>query len=125
MIPPSVEVAGQKLLTQNQVLGTHTRAGQSPQTTSSRVYINWYINGYGRPWTSVDPNLTMRPDHGQIADSCGVLLVTTEQMAFVAIPGAEPPPHTRFYCLFGAVSPAAMWLSCSDEMSHESQMQDR
>jgi hypothetical protein len=71
------------------------------------------------------PEPMMRPDHGQIAGSGGVLPVTTEQMAFVALPGDEPPTHTRFYCLLGAVSPAAIWLSCSDEMSHESQMQDR
>jgi hypothetical protein len=27
------------------------------------IYISWYINDYGPPWTSSDPNPKMRPDH--------------------------------------------------------------
>jgi len=63
----------------------HT-AGQSPRTRNTLAYIHWYINDYGRPRTSTDPNPTMRPDHGQSAGSCGVLPMTTEQKAFVVIP---------------------------------------
>jgi hypothetical protein len=43
------------------------------------AYINWYINGYERPWTSSDLNRKMRHDPGQSAASGGVLPVTTEQ----------------------------------------------
>ena len=51
-----------------------------PATEARPAYVNWYINGYRRRWTSSDPNPTMRPDHGRIAGSCGVLPVTTDYM---------------------------------------------
>jgi hypothetical protein len=70
----------EKHLTENQMFGGRHTAGQSPRPKSLPIYISWYINDYGRPWTSSDPNPTMRPDHGQIAGSCGVLPVTTDQM---------------------------------------------
>ena len=81
-----------KHVTENQVFGAVHPAGQSPPTRRALAYIHWYINGYGRPRTSTDPNPTMRPDHGQIAGSCGVLPMTTEQrltaLAWVhAVPG--------------------------------------
>jgi hypothetical protein len=45
-----------KHLTENQVLGGVHTADQSPRPRSALPYINWYINGYGPPWTSSDPN---------------------------------------------------------------------
>jgi hypothetical protein len=35
-------------------------AGQSPRQKSRPIYISWYINDYGRPWTPVDVNLRSR-----------------------------------------------------------------
>jgi hypothetical protein len=58
--------------------------GQGPRPKCLLAYIHSYINGHGRPWTSSDPNLKIRPGPGQFAGSCGVLLPTTEQKAFVA-----------------------------------------
>jgi hypothetical protein len=48
-----------KQQSENQVLGRGT-AGRSPRTRNALIYINWYINGYGRPWTSSDVNTNMR-----------------------------------------------------------------
>lgn len=59
---------------------------QSPQPKILRVYISWYINEYGRPWTSLDVNPRIRPVHGQIAGTGGVMLPTTEQMATSHVP---------------------------------------
>jgi hypothetical protein len=64
-----------------------------PLVLRAPAYINWYINGYGRPWTSSNPNPTMRPDHGQIAGSCGVLPVTTDHMASRHVPLADQYPR--------------------------------
>jgi hypothetical protein len=58
-----------------------------PATEDPLVYIHSYINDYGRPWTSSDVNLRIRPVHGQIAGTCEVLLVTTEQMASSSLSG--------------------------------------
>jgi hypothetical protein len=55
-------------------------AGQMPRPKSLPIYISWYINGYGRPWTSSDVNPKIRPLHGQIAGTGGVLLATTDHM---------------------------------------------
>ncbi len=56
----------EKHLTTNQVLGGVHTADQSPPPRSALPYINWYINGYGPPWTSSDPNPKIRPNHGRI-----------------------------------------------------------
>ncbi len=69
-------------------MAIHT-AGQSPRTRSALPCINWYINGYGPPWTSSDPNLT--PDHGRICTWWGVLHATTDQKALPPpLPGPKP-----------------------------------
>jgi hypothetical protein len=81
---PSRSTPIPKLLTKNQMLGVLHTTDQSPRPKSLLVYISWYINGYGRPWTSSDPNPRMRPNRGQFAGSGGVLPATTEQKAFVA-----------------------------------------
>jgi hypothetical protein len=70
----------EKHLTQNQVLGGRKSNRRSQRPRRAPAYVNWYINGYRRRWTSSDPNPTMRPDHGRIAGSCGVLPVTTDYM---------------------------------------------
>jgi hypothetical protein len=56
-------------------------AGQMLRPKSLPIYISWYINGYGRPWTSSDVNPKIRPVHGQISGTSGVLLATTDQKA--------------------------------------------
>jgi hypothetical protein len=61
--------------------GTPRRTGQSPRLKILLAYISWYINDYGRPWTSPDVNPRIRPNPGQIAGTGGVLLTTTEQKA--------------------------------------------
>ena len=66
------------------MFGNRQTTGQSPRPKSLPIYISWYINGYGRPWTPLDVNPKMRHVHGQFAGSGGVLLPTTEQKAFVA-----------------------------------------
>ena len=38
--------------------------GQRPQPKSLPIYISWYINSDGRPWTSSDVNPKIRPVHG-------------------------------------------------------------
>ena len=63
-------------------------AGQSPRPKSLPIYISWYINGYGRPWTSLDVNPRIRPVHGQIAGTGGGLLATTDHMAGRHVPWA-------------------------------------
>jgi hypothetical protein len=70
-----------KLLTTNQVLGERTNNGQSSRPKCTLAYINCYINGCGRPWTSLDLNPEMRPGPGQPAGSGGVLPATTDHMA--------------------------------------------
>jgi hypothetical protein len=74
-----------KPLTKNQILGERTESRSEPANDKPPAYINWYINGYGRPWTPSDVNPRIRPVHGQIEGIGGVLLTTTEQKAFVAV----------------------------------------
>ena len=64
------------------MIGADRPPARASDRRASPIYINWYINGYGRPWTPVDVNPKMRHVHGQIAGSEGVLLPTTEQKAF-------------------------------------------
>lgn len=64
----------QKHLTENQMLGSRQGACLSPRSKSLRVYISWYINGHGQPWTSSDPNPKMRPDHGRRCTWSGVCI---------------------------------------------------
>ncbi len=82
--PPRRGARPGKPLTKNQVLGGHTHSrsepGQSPRTRSALPYIHWYINGYGPPWTSSDPNPKITPDHGRICTWWGVLHATTDHM---------------------------------------------
>jgi hypothetical protein len=55
--------------------------GASPPP-SLPAYISWYINGYGRPWTSSDVNPRISSVHGPIAGHGGALPATTEQKEF-------------------------------------------
>jgi hypothetical protein len=71
---------GVKHLTHNQMFGSRQTAGPSPRPESLPVYISSYINGYGRPWTSSDPNPRISPVHGQIACGSGALPATTDHM---------------------------------------------
>jgi hypothetical protein len=57
------------------------------------IYISWYINGYGRPWTPLDVNSKIGHVHGQIAGSEGVLLQTTDQMVTAHVPSADQYPR--------------------------------
>jgi hypothetical protein len=57
------------------------------------AYINWYINGYGRPWTSVDLNPKMKLDFGQPAGSGEPLHATTDQMVTAHVPSADQYPR--------------------------------
>jgi hypothetical protein len=68
------------------MFGSGQIAGQRPRPKSLPRYISWYINGYGRPRTSLDLISKMRPGHGQIAGAGGGLLATTEQMATRHVP---------------------------------------
>jgi hypothetical protein len=61
----AAERLAEKHLTQNQMFGSGQIAGQRPRPKSLPIYISWYINGYGRPWTSSDVNLRIRLLHGQ------------------------------------------------------------
>jgi hypothetical protein len=77
MIPLPLEEPGQKKhLTQNQMFGSRQTADQSPRPKSLPIYISWYINDYGQPWTSSDVNPRMRPVHGRFAGTYGLLLAT-------------------------------------------------
>jgi hypothetical protein len=71
----------ENLLTKNQMFGSRQTAGQSPRPKSLPAYISWYINGYGRPWTSSDVSPRIGPVHGPIAGIGRALLVTTDQKA--------------------------------------------
>jgi hypothetical protein len=62
-------------------------------TEEPLIYISWYINGYGRPWTSLDVNPKMRHVHGHCAGSGGVLLATTDQMVSSHVPSADQYPR--------------------------------
>jgi hypothetical protein len=66
-----------KLLTQNQMLIRRHPTGQTARAKNLPIYINWYINDYGPPWTSSDVNSRMTPNHGKFADSSRTLLATT------------------------------------------------
>lgn len=61
----------EKHLTQNQMLGSRQTADQRLQPKSFPLYISWYINGYGPPWTSSDGKPRIRPVHGQTAGPGG------------------------------------------------------
>jgi hypothetical protein len=76
----AVERLVEKHLIQNQMFGSWQTTGQSPRPTRLPIYISWYINDYGQPWTSSDAYPTIRLVHGQIAGSGGVLLTTTDHM---------------------------------------------
>jgi hypothetical protein len=54
-------------------------ADESPPSKIVLVYISWYINDYGRPWTSSDVNLRISHVHGQIAGPGVGLHATMEQ----------------------------------------------
>jgi hypothetical protein len=75
------------------MFGSGQIAGQRPRPKSLPIYISWYINGYGRPWTSSDVNPKIRPVHGQIPCTGGVLLATTDQMVNRHIPSADQYPR--------------------------------
>jgi hypothetical protein len=38
------------------MFGSRQTAGQTPPPKSVPIYISWYINDYGRPWTPLDVN---------------------------------------------------------------------
>jgi hypothetical protein len=95
-------------------------AGQGPRPKSLPIYISWYINGYGRPWTSSDVNPRISPVHGRIAGSCGLLPVTTEQKTFVAVLGLSDGRTHGFIAVSGCAR-AAVWLGSAglDKMPHD------
>ncbi|MGH3780817.1 MAG: hypothetical protein ACRDRO_09380, partial [Pseudonocardiaceae bacterium] len=68
-----------KLLTENQVLDERILGPSVPANETRRIYISYYINGYGQPRTSSDLDRRIRPGHGQPAGSGGVLPATTDQ----------------------------------------------
>jgi hypothetical protein len=68
---------------------------QSPLQKINLIYISWYINDYGLPWTPLDVSPRIRPAHGQIARTGRVLHVTTEQMAFLGIMRGGQPDSVR------------------------------
>ena len=57
-----------------------------PGPKSPPIYISWYINDYGRPWTSSDVNPRITPVHGRIPGTGGVLPVTKDQMVRSHVP---------------------------------------
>jgi hypothetical protein len=56
----------EKHLNQSQMLGSRHTPGRSPRPKMLLIYISWYINGYGLPRTSSDPNSKIRPDYGRV-----------------------------------------------------------
>lgn len=71
------------------MFGSRQTAGQSTRPKTLPIYISSYINDYGQPWTSSDPNPKMRFVYGRIAGSCRMLLATTDQMASSHVPSAR------------------------------------
>ena len=71
VIPPPQEPRRGRHLIKNQMFVSRQTAGQRPRPKSLLIYISWYINGYGRPWTSSDVNPRISPVHGQIAGFYG------------------------------------------------------
>ena len=67
----SLQKLVEKHLTQNQMFGSWQTAGRSLRPRSRLSYISWYINDYGRPWTSSDPNPKKGPTTDQYARSGG------------------------------------------------------
>ena len=43
-----------KLLAKNQMFGSRQIVGQRPRPENPLIYISWYINDYGRLWTTMD-----------------------------------------------------------------------
>jgi hypothetical protein len=86
VIPPPLRSLEEKHLIQNQMFGSRQTAGQTPPPKSVPIYISWYINDYGRPWTPLDVNPRIRHVHGQIAGTGGVLLMTTDQKVSYSSP---------------------------------------
>jgi hypothetical protein len=109
VIPPPLRSLEEKHLTQNQ--DVWQQADRRSDPASVPIYISWYINDYGRPWTPLDVNPRIRHVHGQIAGTGGVLLMTTEQKAFVTVPYPTQ-----------AVMPAELWAQswaqCGDGPRH-------
>jgi hypothetical protein len=75
------------------MFGSGQIAGQRPRPKSLLIYISWYSNGYGHPGTSSDVNPKIRPVHGQVPSTGGVLLATTEQMTISHVPSADQYPR--------------------------------
>jgi hypothetical protein len=63
------------------MFGSTPTAGQSPPSKIFLVYISWYINDYGRPWTSSDVNPKAKHVRGQIAGASRGLHATMAQKA--------------------------------------------
>jgi hypothetical protein len=60
---PLTEAVG-KLLTRNQMLAKGRPSVTTPRPKNHLLYISWYINDYGRPWTSSNGNPRIGPVHG-------------------------------------------------------------
>src|SRR5437588_6300325 len=71
-------------LTESQRFGAGRQPVEACDQRASLIYISWYINDYGCPWTPSDviPRITLV--YRQVAGSEGVLLPTTDQKASVA-----------------------------------------
>jgi hypothetical protein len=52
---------------ESDVLAARRQPVRGRDRSASLIYINWYINGYRRPWTSSDVNPRISPVHGQVA----------------------------------------------------------
>jgi hypothetical protein len=60
-----VRFAGQHL-TRNQMFGSRRQPARTRGRRFSLIYITWYINSYGSPWTPLDVNPRIRPVHEQM-----------------------------------------------------------
>jgi hypothetical protein len=89
-----VRSLARKLLTKNQVRGQQIQSRSEPGPKSRLIYINCYINDYGRPRTSSDRSPRIRAVPGQIAGRGRVLPATTEQKASSPSP-ARSERHVR------------------------------
>jgi hypothetical protein len=76
----------EKHLIQNQMFDSRQTSHQSRDQRVFPIYISWYTNGYGRPWTLLDMNPKMGHVHGQFAGSEEVLLPTTDHMVIATFP---------------------------------------
>jgi hypothetical protein len=78
-------------------VGSRQTAGQRPRPKSLPIYISWYINGYGGPWTSSDVNPRIAPSMDKLQVLAGAACdygaegLPTHMWGTARQPGTAPP----------------------------------